>query len=266
METTTADQAYYLAKMRETLSLKQRNNPHYSLRAYARDIGIHPATLSQIINGKRALPVKNSENVIQRLNLGPKEKALFVESLKKKRDYEALSEMDRFILDESYYKILAEWEHFSVLELFSLPNFERTKEDICKRLDLTVNRTDVVVNNLYIAKLIDLDSKGKLLRLHTEFTTADDISNQALKDSHKEAMQMGISKIDEYEVDLRDFSSLTIAFDLTQMKEAKALIRELRLKMLALANKGSNQTEVYQMAIQFYPLTNLKKQKYQAHI
>src|SRR5688500_13060669 len=84
METS---QAYYLSKMREGLSLKQRNNPHYSLRAYARDIGIHPATLSQIINGKRALPAKDSEKVIKKLNLGPKERSLFIDSLSRTKSY-----------------------------------------------------------------------------------------------------------------------------------------------------------------------------------
>lgn len=262
METT---QAYYLSKMREGLSLKQRNNPHYSLRAYARDIGIHPATLSQIINGKRALPVKDSEKVIKRLNLGPKERSLFIDSLAKNKSYNQIKiseEDNRLVLDESYYKIIAEWEHYAVLELFNLEDFQRTKEDVALRLDLTSNRTEVVLHNLTVCKLLELDEEGKLKKVPSDVKTSEDIVSQALRDSHKEAMQMGVSKIDEVAVELRDFSSSTLAIDMKKLPEAKALIREFRMKMAALLNSG-DKTEVYQIAVQFYPLTDLKTMKAQ---
>lgn len=258
METTT--QAYYLSKMREGLSLKQRNNPHYSLRAYARDIGIHPATLSQIINGKRALPVKDSEKVIKKLNLGPKERSLFIDSLSKSKTYNQIKisdEDNRLLLDESYYKIIGEWEHYAVLELFNIEDFARTKEDIAFRLDLTPNRTDVVINNLMICRLVETDEEGKLVKIPSDVKTTEDIVSQALRDSHKEAMQMGIAKIDEITVELRDFSSTTLAIDLQRLPEAKALIREFRLKMATLVKQG-NRKEVYQLAVQFYPLSNMK--------
>lgn len=258
-------QTYYLAKMREGLSLKQRNNPHYSLRAYARDIGIHPATLSQIINGKRALPAKDSEKVIEKLNLTPREKSLFLDSLLKGKSYneiEISEEDNRLLLDESYYKIIAEWEHFAVLELFQIEDFQRTKEDVAKRLDLTANRTEVVITNLMTGKLIEIDEDGKLVKIHEDVKTTDDITNQALVDSHKESMQMGIKKIDDISVDLRDFSSWTLAIDMNKYQDAKALIKEFRKKMAALLKEGDKK-EVYQLAIQFYPLTNLESMKSQ---
>jgi uncharacterized protein (TIGR02147 family) len=263
METTTP--AYYLSKLRETLSLKQRNNPHYSLRAYARDIGIHPATLSQIINGKRALPFKDSEKVIKKLNLGPKERSLFLESLSKNKSYSTIrisEEDNRLLLDESYYKIIAEWEHYAVLELFNIPEFSRTKEDISARLNLTTNRTEVVVNNLAICNLIVTDADGKLVKIPSDVKTTEDIVNQALRDSHKEALQMGIAKIDEISIELRDFSSSTLAINLKKIPEAKALIREFRMKMAALLAQDDKE-EVYQLAIQFYPLSQLNTMKHQ---
>jgi uncharacterized protein (TIGR02147 family) len=257
MELTSA---YYLAKIREGLSLKQRSNPHYSLRAYARDIGIHPATLSQIINGKRALPVKDSEKVIKKLNLGPKERSLFIDSLTKSRTFNQIKineEDNRILLDESHYKIISEWEHFAVLELFHIDDFQRTKEDVAHKLDLTLNRADVVINNLLIAKLIELDEAGKMVKVHEDVKTTDDISSQALVDSHKETMQMGIRKIDEIALELRDFSSWTLAVDLNKFHDAKLLIKEFRKKMAALLSEGDKK-EVYQLAIQFYPLSNLE--------
>ena len=241
-------QAYYLIKMKEALSMKQRNNPYYSLRAFARDIGIHPATLSQIINGKRNLPKRDCEKVLSKLNLSPKEKNLFIESLKKKNTITTPKEDDdhRFLLDESYFKIISEWEHFAVLELFNLPSFQKTKEDIAQRLDLNLNRVEVVISNLLWASLISVDKNGQFYKIHSDVKTTDNIKSQALRDSHKETMLMGIQKIDEIEIELRDFSSLTLVIDPQKINEAKQVIKEFRKKMTSLSMQDNPQ-EVYQL-------------------
>lgn len=255
-------QAYYLTKLREELSLKQRNNPHYSLRAYARDIGIHPATLSQIINGKRPLPVKDSANVAIKLNLGPKERTLFIESLTRSKstlDQIKLSDEDtRFMLDESYYKVIAEWEHYALLELFDLKDFNGSTEEVAARLDLTLNRADVVIKNLLTCGLLAKNEEGKLEKVHARITTTEDIKSQALRESHKEVLAMGTNKLDQIEVELRDFSSLTMALDLNRLPEAKTIIREFRQKMIEMLD-GGERTDVYQLAIQFYPLTKIEE-------
>lgn len=257
-------EAYYLVKMREGLSLKQRNNPHYSLRAYARDIGIHPATLSQIINGKRGLPFKDADFVTKKLNLGPKEQALFKESLLQKKSsldtIKVSADDTRVILDDSYYRIIAEWEHYAVLELFNLESFGRTKEEVAAKLDLTTNRTEVVLANLRTAGLIEIDEDGKITKVHSDVKTTEDITSQALRDSHKEALHLGASKLDTVSIDLRDFSSSTLAVDLSRIPEAKLIIRDFRRKMATLLSQGEK-TEVYQIAIQFYPLSNVKEYK-----
>ena len=242
--------------MKEALSMKQRNNPYYSLRAFARDIGIHPATLSQIINGKRNLPKRDCEKVLSKLNLTPKEKNLFVESLRKKNNLTIQKEDDdhRFLLDESYFKIISEWEHFAVLELFNIPSFQKSKEDIAQRLDLNLNRVDVVISNLTLASLISIDKSGQFYKIHSDVKTTDNIKSQALRDSHKETMLMGIQKIDEIQMELRDFSSVTLVLDPQKLNEAKQIIKEFRKKMSSLSTQDNPQ-EVYQLAIQFFPLT-----------
>ena len=67
-----------------------------------------------------------------------------------------------------------------------------------------------------------------------------------------------INKLKEIEVELRDFSSMTASIDLDQLPEAKTIIREFRQKMASLLRNGSNKTDVYQLAIQFYPVTKLE--------
>lgn len=253
---------YHVTKIKECLSVKQKQNPHYSLRAYARDLGVHPATLSQVINGNRPLPFKSAETVVTKLNLGPKERTLFLESLySSKTSLDKIKvdkSIDRFILDESNHKVLAEWEHYAVLTLFDVEGFKPTVSEISRRLKIKENRTEIVLNNLFIAGLLARDENDEIRKVHDVVRTTEDISSVALRESHKETLEMGKNKLDEVDMMLRDFSSTTVAVDLEKLAEAKTIIREFRQKMAALLRDG-NRTDVYQLAIQFYPLTETKK-------
>jgi uncharacterized protein (TIGR02147 family) len=251
-------EAYYISKIRDDLSLKQRANPSYSMRAYARDLGIHSSTLSAILKGTRPLPVKNSKEVVTRLNLSPKERTLFLESLyrtKTKMDEIRIDQNDdRFILDETHFKVLAEWEHFALETMLEMTNFDATLPQIARRLGITTTRAQVVIHNLLTCGLIRENEQGRLEKVHARIRTPEDVTNHALRASHKETLEMGKSKLDEIEVELRDFSSMTIAMDLGRMPEVKSIIREFRQKMMALLRDGEK-TDVCQLSIQFYPLT-----------
>jgi plasmid maintenance system antidote protein VapI len=74
---------YYINKLKQKLSETQEKNPNYSLRAYARDLGIHPASLSLIIKSKRAFPLNSFDRVSEALGLTEDEKILFLESVSK---------------------------------------------------------------------------------------------------------------------------------------------------------------------------------------
>ena len=257
---------FYVLKIKEDLSRKQKVNPQYSLRAYARHLGLHSATLSMVLKGQRSLPAKNITQVAQKLALAPKDQSLFFESfykIKAKLDDIKidLANDDRFMLDESYYKVIAEWEHYGLLTLFDLIEFDPSTKEISERLDITLNRSEVVLNNLVSAGLVKIGENGKLAATHSQVRTTSDIQSNALKQSHLENLELAKQKLEEIEVALRDFSSTTVAIDLEKLPEAKTIIREFRQKMTALLRDGEK-TEVYQLAIQFYPLTKLKPAKW----
>ena len=125
------------------------------------------------------------------------------------------------------------------------------------KFNITLNRAEVVLNNLINCGLLSQNEDGEFEKAHPDIKTTEDIASNALKESHKETLSMGKDKLEEIEVELRDFSSTTVAVDLEKLPEAKTIIREFRQKMTALLRDG-NKTDVYQLAIQFFPLTDLK--------
>ena len=258
----TAHHHFYIHKLKEVFSLKQRQNPQYSLRAFARDMGLHSSTLCQIFKGRRSLPLKVAPLVTKKLGLGPKDRTLFMESLnqiKTKIDKIKIPDHDaRYMLDESYFRAIAEWEHYAIYTLFDLDHFIPSMENFSAHLGITIQRTEVVVNTLLKSGLLFYDQTGSLRKSFLNLRTTEDINSQALVLAHLEALEMGKKKLEAVDVSLRDFSSITFAMDLEKLPEIKTIIREFRQKVAALAKDG-NKTEVFQMAIQFYPMTSISE-------
>lgn len=252
--------SYYIFKIKEALSHKQRVNKSYSLRAFANFLNIHSSTLSQILKGKRKLPLNKAYEVAQKLQLNATEKTLFIDSIFKSKtiidDIKISENDDRKILDESYSKVIAEWEHYAILTLFDLDDFLVTKKSIQEKFDISANRIDIVLTNLLACELIKEDNDGSFQKSQPSVRTTEDVSFKALRDSHIETLEMGKNKIEEIDLELRDFSSITMAVDPDKINEMKIIIREFRQKMSGLVKNGKKK-EIFQLAIQLYPLTKM---------
>jgi uncharacterized protein (TIGR02147 family) len=249
---------YYITKLKEDFSRRQRKSSSYSMRAFARDLGVHHAALSAILSGKRGLPLKSSQHVIEKLGLGPKERTLFFDSLFKAKSHLDNLKIDpndeRLILDESYFTVIAEWEHYAILTMFDLDNFTPEISVMAKRLRISETRVSVVLNNLVTCGLLSPDKDGILEKSQPKVRTTEDVTSTALKHSHLDTLELGKKKLEEVDVIFRDFSSANWAVDPEKIPEAKIIIREFRQKMASLFKEG-NKTEVFQLAIQLYPLT-----------
>ena len=131
----------YIHILKEVFTQRQKANAYYSLRAYARDLKVHPSTLSLILKEKRKLPLKNLKTVTAALNLSPSKENLFKESFyrtKARLDDIKINEefKDRYLLDEAYHDIIAEWEHYAILSLIETKDFKSQPEFIAKKFGI----------------------------------------------------------------------------------------------------------------------------------
>lgn len=247
---------YYYDKIKSYFELKQSINPRYSLRALARDLNLAPGTLSLALQKKRSLTPKVAELVADKMNLSAEEKELFLESLKTKLKIDSIKTKlynNNFVIDNSEFKVIAEWEHYAVLTLFDLDEFDPTAPAIASRLNISLARSHEVIKNLIASGLL-AENEGILSKVHSNIRTTETIKSRALRASHKENINLASEKIDQIKMEFRDFSSIMMAINTEQIPHAKTIIREFRMKMESLLEQGSR-GEIYQLAIQFYPLT-----------
>lgn len=244
---------YYLSCLRADLSRKQRTNTAFSLRSYARFLKLQPPTLSAILSKKRPFPKKRLEDTAKALKLSPKEREQFISSATGLSVIRTETPSRHALSEEAHFRIIAEWEHYAFLSLMDTKPFRLDTKWIAKRMGISEIRVHTVLSQLENAGLIRI-SKKKIQKTFSSLETSQDVASTALRKSHMETLQLAQKKLEEIPVKRRDFSAITVAVNMERLAEAKQKIKTFRNEMEALLEGGSP-TEVYQLAIQLYPLT-----------
>lgn len=258
------DTAFFEDVLRNELLKRQRQNKSYSLRAFARFLDLNSAELSMILRSQRGMTKEKAERVCDRLELSPIDRESFFQSIKnrkKKNDDNSdnslatYKERNSIKLDESYFEIISEWEHFAILSLMDNKDFASDLNWISNRLNLTISRLNRCIKNLENCGLI-INKNGHLSKSYTDYKTTEDVISPALRKSHKEALELAGEKLISIPTESRDYSSRTLSIKVTDLPKAKELIREFRNKFAEMIDSQEGE-EVYQLNLQFMPLTNL---------
>src|SRR5262245_35671560 len=117
------DSSYRSILMSEMMR-RMKVNPAYSLRRFAQQIGVSPATLSGILNGRRRLSPRSAGKIAEKLDLPPQQAGLFYQSAMselspawlKTRTQESLGNGSYKTLSEDIFQFLSDWYYYAILE------------------------------------------------------------------------------------------------------------------------------------------------------
>jgi uncharacterized protein (TIGR02147 family) len=100
---------------------------------------------------------------------------------------------------------------------------------------------------------------GRYIKTNERLTTPNDRASECIREHHKQVMQNGFKAIEEQDISERVLNSCAMTIDAGKMNEAKELILKFRQDMAKLMEKPSGD-ETYQLSIQFFKLTDKKKE------
>ena len=250
---------FYLKKLRDEFEARASRRNGYSLRAYARFLGVEAPSLSSVLKGNRRLAKSKIEKVADRLNLSPHERVQFISSNLGKSTLPTDESPKREKLDpEVHFRIIAEWEHYAILSLIETRDFKPQSPWIAERLGISDLRARICIQNLLEARLIKMDGTTILLN-QQGLETTEDVPSQAIRKARKQDLDQAMDAIEEVSVHLRDLSSCTMTVDINDLEDLKKMIRDFRRKFMSRAESKKG-NEVYKLALQFFPMTNLGSQ------
>jgi uncharacterized protein (TIGR02147 family) len=242
---------------------RKSRNARYSLRAFARDLGLKAPKLSQILKGACGLSVERGRDIAKKMNLSNEEKELFLVYLEAHFSRSALAKgraklkletsLSDLQLALEQFKIIADWHHFAILELIKVPGLSHTAEALGKRLGLDKKTVQTATERLEALGLLQ-KQKDRWVAAEQTVSTTYDIPSKHIQEHHTQVMQKAMSALQEVPVKKRDFSTMMLAIPGDQLEEAKNFINDFKDKFDLKFGKSKSPDRVYALGIQFFPL------------
>ncbi len=242
----------YLQLLKSELSARQFRNSSYSMRAFARDIGVSATALSDVLNGKRNFSKSNIDKISNALQLTQLQKQYYFAPSKI-----SSNDFSRLILEEDTFRCVADWYYFAILNLAKIKNNSSNPVWIAERLALTVEEVNQALQRLTRLKFIKIQ-KGKLIRTTHPLGTLRDIPSLAVKKHHTDNLKLASEALVNVPIEDRDYSSTTMAISKSQLKQAKEYLLKAKQKVGKILEKDEPDS-VYVFSYQLFPVENYKK-------
>jgi hypothetical protein len=237
------------------LAKRIAKNPHYSLRSFARSLGISHSLLSLALSQKRRFSKRTVRQIGERLSLSP-DQILQLEV----RDQEIVDTQDFNHISLDTFATLSDWHHYAILSLLETPEAQLEARWIATRLGISSLEAGLAINRLKRLKLISkIDGKWKQTSAPLKVENA--VSTTATRKHHTQLLGKALESLENDTFESRDFSSMTFAMHPKLVPYARKRIQKFRRQLVKDLEQMAKPTEVYELTVQVFPLTKMEKSK-----
>lgn len=262
------------------LTHSQARNPRFSLRAWARQLGLsHVAMLSMVLARKRkllpSLSSRISELWVRQGRLSAEDSRYFdllvlhanARTDEEKEFYARL--LARLRPDQQFatleldrLRALADWTHFAVLEMTELKGFRPDPRWISLRLGGSVKPSQASDIIERLLRLGLLEKRGeRLVKTNAWLATPTDRPNASLRALHRQFLERAQEALETIPAGERDITAHLTVGSRAQLAEAKRRIREFRRELATLLGGPGNGDSLYLLNIQLFDVLKLGKNK-----
>jgi uncharacterized protein (TIGR02147 family) len=256
----------YRTTLREELAARCKQNPRYSLRAFARDLKLAPSRLSEILNGKQGLSRVAAERVARALGYTTSESERFcdlVESMHarsrrgreiariKLKKHEVPTERHQMHVDA--FRAISDWYHFALLELTNVDGFRSDAKWIAKKLGVSEFEVQLALERL--ARLGLIKRVGdKVVPVYETGELPGGVPSDGAKTFLSQLLAKAQDALRLQPFEERAFDADILAIDKSKLPEAKKAIREFRHRFCTDIGEAAPRDGLYCLGIQFFEL------------
>lgn len=95
------DLPFHIRRLQHEIQIRKAKNPRYSLRAFAKYLGIGSSTLSRILSNQQELSSSACKNIIRKLKFNHDDCVIFISSIAEERKRRAYQELYQLIDEEN---------------------------------------------------------------------------------------------------------------------------------------------------------------------
>ncbi|MCX6126345.1 MAG: TIGR02147 family protein [Proteobacteria bacterium] len=243
------------------LSRRIEANPRYSMRGFAKHLGLDSGYLSNVMTGKRHLSIGAAQKVVTALNLSDVEAQLIFESASDRSVpgqgigsnqplAQALAQKE---LDADTYATISDMLHYLILEATFLENFRPDPRWLARRIGVTVIEVEEAMARLIRLGLLELVN-GNLRKAHRYLPTKDKTRpTPAHKASQQQILKSALYALRNSPLEERASIGMTMAIDPEKVPLAKQMITQF-IDSLSQVLESGERHEVYQIGVSLFSL------------
>jgi transcriptional regulator with XRE-family HTH domain len=241
--------------LRAEFENRKSKNKNYSMRAFARDLGLNIASVSEFFNNKRNFSKRSLEMICAALSIPANS---MEESQRKAVQHFRRGFHHKAIAGKAFDVLLSDWLPYAILNVASVPAHSASPDWLARHFGVTAAQAQACLDALLDLEMIQI-TDGKIIRPTFNLTTSDDIPSETIRNFHKMNLRKAAEALDTVDVKQREFTSTTFAMSQSDLLEIKNYIRKFR-RHLARRFSSPNADAVYSLSLQLYPLTRPAEQ------
>jgi uncharacterized protein (TIGR02147 family) len=260
----------YRTVLLDELNMRQRRRPKYSLRAFARDIGMKAATLSDVLKGRYGLSPDRAIKIAERLGLSEDKKAYFRDLVASKHARssaarEAALQRVQALRQKLEYKMLRDseslahssWEFSAVRQFIRLRGGDVGLEEISRGLRLSREKVVDVVESLLTMGL--LESTGSRFQMKDANLKSESRAPSAsIRAFHKSILNLAAERLETGVISERKYLSSVFTVNASRLEEARAWLEEMNREFLEKFHDDKTATDLYAFSLQLFKIANAK--------
>lgn len=238
--------------LRDELAVRKTRNKKYSLRAFAKSLGLSHAGLSEMLAGKRRITTQNVNRIARALKWDAATTASAQASV-------AFDPLNFTQVPQNQVDQLTEWYFNVIMELFLVEGFQEDPAWIAKTVGISESEAFEALQTLVRTGRLARDRRGKLKVMDFKTTTIGNLrSAQVNRRIQKQFLALQSRALEEVPVEDQSSMALTIAMDPADLTEARKIILKAIKDLSKLLNhKGVRRRQVYRLQVGLFPLTRL---------
>ncbi len=241
--------------LNDELRLRKSKNQRYSMRSFARFLGIDSTALSRILNEERLPSPRTSLKILKAMDLWtPDNTARLKANAKNLRSRHRDLLMNSF--ENDLFETLFEAHHIYVLTSLCLNGLSKSRliSHLSKNCGISEVRFKQVTEDLKaIGAIIEEDRKLKVV-YKNKSTIPLPFTSEKRKKLQQEFLALASEAIDNFSMEERDNSTLTVAISRQDLPKIRKVLRESHIKINRISESRKVRDAVYNICLAAYPV------------
>jgi uncharacterized protein (TIGR02147 family) len=261
-QTFPEDARFYLEREYEN---RRTRRPHYSLRAYARDLELGPSSLTDFLKARQGFSHERAITIATKLKLNSEHTKHFCDLISvrfsrkiadrklakirissRTRDFPSYVSLD-------LYKTVADWPHFAVLELLEIDAKYSDSLLIATALGISKKEAKETWERLVRTKMV-AEKDGVWAPASEDSFGGDETPSQAIRFHHTRLLKLALNSLETQSMEEREFRSWVFSFRKEDLPRMRSELSKAFLDVIAKYAGADGRDSVYAGAFQLFNL------------